>query len=97
MAKLEDLYTDFLSLTPNMQEMAFLTYAQRRQEDLLSGVRFVTKKPRKATTETIQLTDAEKKLMKSLGLKQSDLVKLRTSIAIPEDEDDEDEGELEVE
>jgi len=97
MAKLENLYPNFLSLADNMQEITFLTYAKRRQEDLLSGVRFVTKKPRKATAETLQLTDAEKKLMKSLGLKQADLLKLRTSIALPEEEDDEDEDEDELE
>ena len=95
--KLENLYTDFLSLTPPLQEVFLFEYFTRRQQDLLNPVRFVKRTPRKASAEQLKFTDEEKALMKVLGLKQRDLIKLRESMPSEIDEADQDEDELEVE
>ena len=91
--KLEDLYPNFLLISEALQTLTFHSYAGRRQQDLINPVRFVKKTSRKPTAEAIQLTEEEKKLMKSLGLKQSDLLKLRASITVPDEEPEEDDEE----
>jgi hypothetical protein len=93
--KLEELYENFIALSPPQQEQFLKEYFVRRSVDLTSPDRFIAQNKRKSATPAV-FTDDEKRLMKMLGLKQKDILQLRESIPGGEEEDDEDD-ELEVE
>lgn len=90
--RLEQLFTDFNSLSDSSQQEFFLAYHTRRAQDLLSEVRFIKPHTRKSRVEKLQLTDDELRLCKSLGLKPKDLMTLMN--AVPEEEDEDDDQEL---
>jgi hypothetical protein len=93
MAKLDDLFPNFLNMTPEEAHQKLESYFIRRLIDISSPERFIKKDSKRPTTGGVKFTDAEKELMKRLKLRPSDLLKLKNSVAEEEENDDEDELE----
>ena len=91
--RLENLYTNFGKATPEDQAAYISAYRLRRAEDMAKPSTWPkAKKKSSGSRSIIDLSDAEKLLMKSLGLKQKDMLMLK---ALAETEDDSDEIEEE--
>lgn len=75
--RLENLYPNFLSLTPEAQLAYVASYRLCRAKDL-TLFRTKRKAKPKSTGSKIDLSDEEKAVMKLLGLKPKDLIALRT-------------------
>ena len=82
--RLEDLYENFGTAAPEAQLAYVSLYRLRRAEDLAKPSTY-----RRKSTRTVQskaaLTEEEKLLCKLLGLKQKDILALRTA---PTEEDE---------
>jgi hypothetical protein len=70
----EQLFTDFMSLTEAEQEQFFTQYKLRRNIDL---DKIPERTSKKSLKETLQFTEEELALMKTLGLKPKDLKALK--------------------
>lgn len=84
--RLENLYTNFGTASPEDQLAFIVDYRLRRAEDM-------TKPGRKsASVKTskidLSLTDEEKSLMKILGLRKKDMLLLRASTEVIEEPND---------
>lgn len=83
--RLENLYPNFGKSPPEVQAAFISAYRLRRATDLATVLS--TKKPITVSKTSISLTDEEKAIMKLLGLKQKDVLALRSNQAEPvEDE-----------
>jgi hypothetical protein len=85
MAKLEDLYEDFMALSEEEQTLFIRKYREKRAKDLLEITTYTIRK------NTTKLSDEEKALLKSLGIKAGDLTALRGLIGGDQDDEDEEE------
>ncbi|OQB74765.1 MAG: hypothetical protein BWX92_02883 [Deltaproteobacteria bacterium ADurb.Bin135] len=84
--KLEQLYQDYNELSSEEKLYFISQYRQRRSEDLRKEV--VGKKGKKSNT--VELTTAEKLLLKTLGITQKDLKALKAmQESLPEPEESE--------
>lgn len=90
MAKLEDLFQDFMSLSEEEQTLFIRRYRDKRAKDLLEITTYTIRK------NTTKLSDEEKSLLKSLGIKASDLNALKGLIGGDQDTDEDDEEETDV-
>ncbi len=94
MARLEDLYKNFGTSTPEEQLHFLVEYRQRRAEDLEKPSTYNRKKPAsKPKASPIVLTKEEELVMKMLGLTKKDMVSLRRSVEVS---DTEESSELEL-
>lgn len=87
--RLENLYSNFGTASPEDQAAFMSAYRLRRAEDMAKP----STRPRKnvagkGSKIDLSLTDEEKTLMKILGLKKKDMLLLRSSIEEVEDTDD---------
>ena len=87
--RLENLYENFGTATPERQAEFISAYRLRRAEELSKPA--TTSKRRMTTSSVsrskIDLSDEEKALMKMLGLKQKDMIALRATAEVEEEED----------
>jgi hypothetical protein len=87
--RLEDLYENFGTATPERQAEFISAYRLRRAEELAKPA--TTSKRRMTTSSVnrskIDLSDEEKALMKMLGLKQKDMLALRATAEVEEEDD----------
>ena len=89
--RLENLYSNFGTASPEEQAAYMSAYRFRRAEDMAKPSTWpkTKKSSGKGSKIDLSLTDEEKALMKMLGLKQKDMLLLRTSTEeIEEEEDD---------
>lgn len=85
MALLQELYPDFMSMSDEGRTLFIRAYRDKRLEDLQEVTSYSVRK----TSE--RLTDAEKALLKSLGIKVKDLKALKSLCSGEVDLDDEEE------
>lgn len=76
--RLDNLYTPFSSLSLAEQTSFIAAYRFRRASDLEIYTPKRSKRPVTTTSSKPVLTDEEKLLAKMLGLKQSDIIALRS-------------------
>jgi hypothetical protein len=90
MAKLEQLFPDFLLMQQTEMETFFASYHDRRAQDLLSETRFAKKESRKGAGEKLQdkLSPEELVMMKKLGLKLKDITSLVSAMQEETDEEE---------
>lgn len=84
-AKLEDLFIDFMSLSEEDQTLFIRKYRDKRSKDLLEITTYTIRK------NTTKLSDEEKALLKSLGIKAADVNALKGLIGGDQDDDEEEE------
>lgn len=94
--RLEDLYKNFGESSPEEQAQYIADYRLRRAEDMSKAP---TKTKRKTASPTdkkskIDFSEEEKALMRTLGLKQRDVLALREAVAPEADDIDEDQSDL---
>lgn len=79
--RLENLYSNFGTMSVEAQAAFVHGYRGRRQADL-DSIKPAVVKPRSSSAKgsKIELSDMEKALMKSLGIKTKDLEILRSSV-----------------
>ena len=79
--RLENLYSNFGSASPEDQAAYISAYRLRRAEDMAKPPTWPKAKTTKASGKksNIDLSNEEKALMKMLGLKQKDMLLLRNS------------------
>ena len=85
--RLEDLYPNFGNMNIEEQAVYVTQYRHKRAEDLqVFAPARVSKKPKQ---NKLELTTEEKLLMKALGLKQKDMLALKSSVGeeVKESED----------
>lgn len=80
--RLEDLYKNFGTSTPEEQEEFIVAYRLRRAKDLAQPP---SESKRSGAIPSLELTTIEKQLIKNLGLKQKDLLALRDTILTDRD------------
>lgn len=84
--RLEQLYENFGKASPEQQAAFMSAYRLRRAEDMSKPASY--KKRKSAHVAKPELTDEEKLLAKLLGLRQKDILALRTSVEPEEAPDD---------
>jgi len=90
--RLENLYLNFGTSSPEAQAEYISAYRLRRAQDL---EKIPTPKKKGGSVKTrLELTDEEKTIMKLLGLKQKDIFALRATSLEAEEDDAEETGEL---
>jgi ornithine cyclodeaminase/alanine dehydrogenase-like protein (mu-crystallin family) len=87
-AKLEQLYPDFMSMSEVEQTEFIRAYRNKRITDLQEVTNYTAKK------NTARLTDDEKALLKSLGISAKDLIALKSLTG--GDQEDEEEEDTDV-
>jgi len=85
--RLENLYPNFGTASPEDQAAFISGYRLRRAEDM-SRPSTYPKKKSSVKKSKIDLSESEKALAKKLGLSQKDMLLLRTSVKIEEEEND---------
>ena len=85
--RLENLYPNFGKSPPEVQAAYVSAYRLRRATDLATVPS--TKKPITVSKGKMELTDEEKAIMKLLGLKQKDVLALRSNQSEPVEDDKE--------
>lgn len=79
--RLEELYPDFSTALPEVQLHLVARYRQRRAEDMAKPNTYKVKKKKKPKKKAVnlatQLTENEKVLMKTLGLKKKQILAMR--------------------
>jgi len=79
--RLENLYSNFGTSSPEAQAAYMSTYRLRRAEDMEKPSTYPKKKASASGGRSnLDLSDSEKLLMKKLGLKQKDMLLLRASV-----------------
>lgn len=76
--RLENLYENFSKAIPERQVAIIAAYRLRRAEDMAKPSTYKVKK-KAVSSAKIELTAEEKVLAKLLGLKQKDILALRTT------------------
>ncbi len=77
--RLENLYLNFGTSSPEEQAAYISSYRLRRAEDMAKPSS-MKKKPGKAVSTKVTLSDEEKAVMKLLGLKMKDVIALREAV-----------------
>jgi hypothetical protein len=85
--RLEQLYPDFSSMSPEAQAADLSAYRLRRAQDLSKPP--AEKKSITGKKSQYDLSDEDKVLMKMLGIRPKDLLALRAATAEPEVEENE--------
>lgn len=91
--RLETLYLNFGTASPEDQAKYISEYRLRRMQDL-EKTPPSKKRSQSAKTTKLELTDEEKIVMKMLGLKQKDILALRATAIEVEEEEVEETGDL---
>ncbi len=87
--RLEDLYENFVTASPEQQARIISAYRLRRAEELAKPTPTAKKQTTSSASRSkIDLSAEEKAVMKMLGLKQKDILALRATVEVEEDEDD---------
>ena len=81
--RLENLYTNFGTSSPEEQAAYISAYRFRRAEDMAKPS--TRRAPGKTSKIDLSLTSEEKALMKMLGLKKKDMILLRASTEVVEE------------
>lgn len=83
--RLENLYPNFGTASPEDQAAYISVYRLRRAEDLAKLSTY--KKRQSSISSKPELTEEEKVVMRMLGLKQKDILALRASLEVEEESD----------
>ncbi|MCC7570649.1 hypothetical protein KO465_04835 [Candidatus Micrarchaeota archaeon] len=78
--RLEDLYENFGTASPEAQALYIASYRLLRAKDMEKPAKSFRKKPSSSTPAKPKLTEKEKAVAKLLGIKQKDIIALRESI-----------------
>ena len=85
--RLENLYSNFGTASPEDQAAYMSVYRLRRAEDMAKPSTYPKKKSTVGRSK-IDLSESEKALAKVLGLTQKDMLTLRASMAVTEESSD---------
>lgn len=91
--RLENLYLNFGTSSPEEQLAYVVAYRLKRAEDMAKPIPSRKKKSEKASAAKVVLTEEEKVVMQLLGLKQKDIIALR-GITVAEEVEEEETGNL---
>jgi len=90
--RLEQLYTNFGTSSPEEQACFIASYRAKRAEDMAKPSTIKKKKKSvSVNTSKIDLSDDEKMLMKLLGLSKKDIIALRDTVQVEEEDQESDE------
>jgi hypothetical protein len=90
--RLEQLYPNFGTSSPEEQASFLASYRAKRAEDMAKPSTMRKKKTNPSViTSKIDLSDDEKMLMKLLGLSKKDIIALRDTVQVEEETQESDE------